>query len=110
MTELVLVSADDEASLAAEARRVAAFIGRAPDVSVADVAYTCSLRRGATTLAVIASDAASLKARLESAAGRIEGGAARRIRDKSGTYYFRDKLVGEGRGKLAFVYPGVMSF
>ena len=110
MTELVLVGADDEAALAAEARRVAAFIGRAPEVSLADVAYTCSLRHGATTLAVIASDTASLKTRLESAAARIEGGGARRIRDKSGTYYFRDKLVGEGRGKLAFVYPGVMSF
>ena len=110
MTELVLVRADDEASLVSEARRVAAFIGRAPDVPLADIAYTCSLRRGPSTLAVIASDAASLKARLESAAGRMEGGVARRIRDKSGTYWFRDKLIGDGRGRLAFVYPGVMSF
>ncbi|MBR2837902.1 MAG: polyketide synthase dehydratase domain-containing protein, partial [Kiritimatiellae bacterium] len=29
---------------------------------------------------------------------------------RSGTYYFRDRLLGDGGGRLAFVYPGVMSF
>ena len=110
MTELVLVSAADEPSLVAEARRLAAFIDRVPDVSLADVAYTCSLRSGPSTLAIIAPDAASLRSRLVSAVRRLEGGGTRRLRDRSGTYYFREPLLGEGRGRLAFVYPGVMSF
>ena len=110
MTELVLVSAADEASLVAEVNRLVGFLDRVPDVALADVAYTCSLRRGARTLAIIASDVASLRARLVSAVGRLAGGQVRRLRDKSGTYYFRDSLLGEGKGRLAFVYPGVMSF
>ncbi|MBQ3289571.1 MAG: 4'-phosphopantetheinyl transferase superfamily protein [Kiritimatiellae bacterium] len=110
MTELVLVSAADEASLVAEANRLVGFLDRVPDVSLADVACTCALRRGECTLAVIAPDTASLRARLVSAVHRLSCGSVRRIRDKSGTYYFRDRLLGEGRGRLAFVYPGVMSF
>ena len=110
MTELVLVSAEDEQSLVAEVKRLAGFLDRVPDVPLADVAYTCALRKGPSTLAVIAPDAAALRARLVSAVRRLEGGGVQRLRDKSGTYYFRDKLLGEGRGRLAFVYPGVMSF
>ena len=109
MTELVLVSAPDEAGLVAEAKRLAAFLDRAPGATLADVAYTCSLSRGASTLAIVAADTASLRARLLSAASRLAGGAAR-LRDRSGTYYFREPLLGEGRGRLAFIYPGVMSF
>ena len=75
----------------------------------ADVAYTCSLTNGPAVLALVVSSVNELRARLFSARSRIAAGAAR-IRDKSGTYYFREHLVGEGVGKLAFVYPGVMSY
>ena len=73
MTELVLVRAADEPSLVAEVNRLIGFLDRVPDVSLADVAYTCSLRRGARTLAIIASDVASLRVRLASAVGRLAG-------------------------------------
>ena len=86
MTELVVVSAADEAALLAEIARLVAFLDRVPDVPFLDVAYTCSLTRGPARLAVIAADVASLRARLVSARSRIASGAARRIRDKSGTY------------------------
>ena len=98
MTELVLVSAEDEQSLVAEVKRLAGFLDRVPDVPLADVAYTCALRKGPSTLAVIAPDAAALRARLVSAVRRLEGGGVQRLRDKSGTYYFRDKLLGGGSG------------
>ena len=110
MPELVLVRAADEAGLLAEATRLVAFLDRVPDVSLADVACTCARRTGARTLAVIAADVPSLRARLASARDRLAGGAARRIRDKSGTYYAREPLLGDGGGRLAFVYPGVMGF
>ena len=99
MTELVLVSAPDEAGLVTEAKRLAAFLDRTPSASLADVAYTCSLSHGASTLAIVAADTASLRSRLVSAANRLAGGATR-LRDRSGTYYFREPLLGEGGAAL----------
>ena len=110
MTELVLVRAADEATLVAELSRLVAFLDRVPEVALVDVAYTCARAAGPCALAVIADDVPSLRARLVSARDRLASGATRRIRDKSGTYYSRDRLLGEGGGRLAFVYPGVMGF
>ena len=107
--ELVLVSAADDEALVGEISRLVAFLDRVPDVPLADVAYTCSLTNGPAVLALVVSSVNELRARLFSARSRIAAGSAR-IRDKSGTYYFREHLVGEGVGKLAFVYPGVMSY
>ena len=108
-SELVLVSAADDEALVAEISRIVGFLDRVPDAPLADVAYTCSLSHGDAVLALVVSSAQELRERLFSARTRIASGAAR-IRDKSGTYYFRDHLLGEGKGKLAFVYPGVMSY
>jgi len=109
MTDLVLVSASDEEALVLEMKRLIAFIDRVPDASLDDIAYTCSLAKGDSVVAIIASSASSLRAKLLSAVGRI-GSVAGRIKDRSGVYYFRKRLLGPGGGKLAFVYPGVMSF
>ena len=108
-TELVVVSAKDDYELASEASRIVAYLDRVPDVPLVDVAYTCSLTHGAAVLALVVSSVHELRARLVSARDRIFGGVSR-IRDKSGTYYFREHLLGEGKGRLAFVYPGVMSY
>ena len=110
MSELVIVRAEDDRALVAELTRIVGYLDRVPDAALVDVAYTCSLTRGESALSVIASDVASLRVRLASAASRLSAGTTKRIKDKSGTYYFREHLLGEGKGKLAFVYPGVMSF
>ena len=107
--EVVVVSAADEPSLVAELERIVAFIDRMSDVSVLDIAYTASLSEGPVSVAFVSSGAADLRSRLASAAARISSGA-KRLKDKSGTYYFKDRLLGEGGGKLAFIYPGVMSY
>ena len=108
MSELVTVRAESDEKLVREMARLVGFLDRVPDVPLIDVAYTCSRLRGESVIAIIADDVASLRARLVTAKDRI--GTAKRLRDKSGTYYFREHLIGEGKGKLAFVYPGVMSF
>ena len=108
MSELVTVRAGSDEMLVREMTRLVGFLDRVPDVPLLDVAYTCSRLKGESVIAIIADDIASLRARLVSAKDRI--GSAKRLRDKSGTYYFRDHLLGSGGGKLAFVYPGVMSF
>ena len=110
MSELVLVRAADDAALIGEIRRLIGFLDRVPDASLADIAYTCALSSGGSVVSIIADSVATLHARLMSVLSRLESGVARRLRDKSGTYYFRDHLLGEGKGRLAFVYPGVMSF
>ena len=110
MTELVTVRAADDGALVRELARLVDFLDRVPDVGFLDVAYTCSLTEGPSVLAVVADSVSDLRKRLVSARARIETPSVRRIRDKSGTYFFRDHLLGGGRGRLAFVYPGVMSF
>lgn len=109
-TELVVVSAENDGLLAGEISRLVGFIDRVPEVPLPDLAYTCSLSSGKSVLAVVAADVDSLRARLVSARSRIENGQTARVCDKSGTYFFRKHLLGEGEGKLAFVYPGVMGF
>lgn len=110
-TELVVISADTEQALVDEVSLVMQYVDKVPDATLMDIAYTCSLVHGRYVLAVIASSPRDLFARLASARNRLELGTAARIKDKSGTYYFREHLLGPSRpGKLAFVYPGVMSF
>ena len=111
MTELVLISDADERGLVAEMSRVIGFIDRVPEATLADIALTCSLTLGESVIAIVASSTADLRARLVSARNRLAAGGVDRLRDKSGTYYFRRHLLGEDKdGKLAFIYPGVMSF
>ena len=110
MTELVIVSAVDDRALVSELNRIIGYVDRVPDATLVDIAYTCSQTHGESVIAIIADSTEALRARLVSARNRLEPGTAKRLRDKSGTYYFRDHLLGPGRGKLAFVYPGVMSF
>ena len=112
-SELVLVGAADTAGLLASVRRLVHFLEQAPGADITDVAYTCARDYGAergATLAVVTSSVAGLRARLVSAESRIAADAPR-VRDKSGTYYFRDRMIGEGAaGRLAFVFPGAPSF
>ena len=110
MSELVILRAADTDALVEEMRRVAAFLDRVSSVSLVDVAYTCSKSEGSSVVSFVVDTVQDLRARLESAALRIGGGSAKRIRDKSGTYWYGTHLLGEGRGRLAFVFPGVMSF
>lgn len=109
-TECVVVSARSEEALVHELGRLAAYIGRVPDAKLADIAYTCSLERGGSVFAAVVSSAQELRERLESAKARIEGGKIAKIRDKSGSYWYRERQCGDGAGKLAFVFPGAMSF
>lgn len=112
-SELVLLGASDAAGLLASVRRLVHFLEQAPGAELSDVAYTCARDYAAdhgASIAIIASSAAGLRARLVSAEARIADGAAR-VRDKSGTYYCRDRMIGGGsEGRLAFVFPGAPSF
>ena len=85
MTQLVRIRAAGADALVSEISRTLAFLDRVPEVRFEDVAYTCSLAEGDSSLVVIARDVQDLRARLSSALSRISAGAER-LRDKSGTY------------------------
>ena len=110
MSELVIVRAEDTASLVAELNRISAYLDRVPTSSLIDVAYTCSKANGDSVIAFVADSTQDLRTRISSAAARIGTGSLKRLRDKSGTYWTSAHLLGDGVGRLAFVHPGVMSF
>ncbi len=104
-TDLVFVSPADIPGLLK-------FLQRAPYVPLKDVAYTCSKRLppDGQYVSIVASGIDDLRSRLLTVQRRIMEGA-QRVRDRSGTYYFAEPLIGPGReGRLAFVFPGGASF
>ena len=104
-SELVVIRASDRESLAALVVSVSNFLEQAPSALLKDVAYTCSKTKGQSTLAVVTQSVEDLRARLSLAASRMAAGA-KRIKDKSGTYYETEPV----EGKLAFLAPGGFSF
>jgi len=108
-TELCLIGAATDAALIEEVGRVFHAIEHAPDIALADVAYTCACaaKGQPSVLAVVATSVMDLRDRLALAHKKLSEHAGR-IRDKSGTYFFRDRLCPHGR--IAFLFPGVMSF
>lgn len=107
-TELCLVGASSDAALADAVRLVLQVLENHPDAALADVAFTLArASRGApAVLAIVASSVADLRERLRIALAKLQAGAAR-IRDKSGMFYFRQRLRRE-RG-LVFLFPGETS-
>ncbi|MDD4102047.1 MAG: polyketide synthase dehydratase domain-containing protein [Kiritimatiellae bacterium] len=108
-SELVLIGASSEKALTEEVERVIHFLENAPEATLTDVAYTCALtaRRSPDVIALVASSTADLRDRLKLAHRKLIEKAGR-IRDKSGTYFFREKLC--PGGKIAFLFPGAVSF
>ena len=107
--ELCLIGAPDDTRLTEEVKRLIHFLEHAPEVSLQDVAYTCacSARRMPAVLAVVATSVTDLRDRLIMVHKKLSENAGR-IRDKSGTYFFRDRLC--PRGRVAFLFPGAVSF
>ena len=107
--ELCLIGAPNDSMLTDEVKRVIHFLEHAPDALLQDVAYTCacSARCMPSVIAVVASSVSDLRDRLTIAHKKLADNAGR-IRDKSGTYFFRDRL--RPRGRIAFLFPGAVSF
>lgn len=107
--ELCVIGARSQEALCEQVGQLIAFLEHARGVSLADVAYTCAVqsRELPSRLAVVAKSVDELHDRLVIALRKLRDGASR-IRDKGGTYYFREDV--RVRGKVAFLFPGVSSF
>jgi acyl transferase domain-containing protein len=108
-SELCLIGAPNDHALTDEVKRVIHFLEHAPEVPLQDVAYTCacSARHRPSVIAVVATSVTDLRDRLILAHKKLAENAGR-IRDKSGTFFFRDRLC--PRGRIAFLFPGALSF
>ncbi len=108
-SELCLIGAGNTQELAEQMQMLVNFIDQAPGVLLEDIAYTCacSARGKPAILAVVAATPAELRDRLVLALDKIKNNA-RKIRDRSGTYYFKEQLY--PRGRTAFLFPGALSF
>ncbi len=108
-SELILIGAQNDSLLATTVKRLLHFLEQAPDALLEDIAYTCacSARQMPCIIAVVASSVADLRDRLTIAHKKLDESASR-IRDKSGTYFFRERLRPSGR--IAFLFPGAISF
>ena len=106
--ELCLVGAASEAALARELQSLLHLFEHTPSLALRDVAYALAqAARGAPViLAAVATDLPDLTARLRLAHAKLTTGAAR-IRDKSGLFYFRERMRPAGR--LVFLFPGETS-
>ena len=108
-SELCVIGAANDVALAIEVNRVIHFLEHAPDALLEDVAYTCArnARNMPSIIAVVATSVTDLRTRLLLAHRKLIDNAGR-IRDKNGTYFFRERLCPQGR--IAFLFPGAASF
>jgi acyl transferase domain-containing protein/phosphopantetheinyl transferase len=105
-TEVVVLEADSRDGLAARIQEVLAFLDRARETALRDLAFTLntSLENGSHRLSIVASSLEDLRAKLGHAASRLGSKTCRQIKDISGIYFFENPL---GRqGKLAVLFPG----
>ncbi len=114
-SELVLLAAEDVPALCRSIARLERFLAQTRNAPLRDVAYTCArsykaLEHKNAVAAFVVPSTAELQSRLSTVLPRIESGAER-VRDKSGSYFFRTHLIGPGtEGRLAFMFPGATSF
>lgn len=108
-SELCLISAKNPADLAKEIECIINFIDQAPEILLEDIAYTCaqSARSMPVIMAVVASSPMDLRDRLLLAQDKIKNNV-KRIKDRTGTYYFKERLCPGGR--IAFLFPGALSY
>jgi phosphopantetheine--protein transferase-like protein len=108
-SELCLIGAANDQALTDEVKRVILFLEHAPEICLQDVAYTCACtaRHQPSVIAVVAASVTDLRDRLILAHKKLADNAGR-IRDKNGSYFFRDRLC--PRGRIAFLFPGAVSF
>lgn len=106
-SELFVVRGHDLAELCARGRRLIEYLDNAPEFEMKDLAYTLfnlETHADGSTLAIVASNANDLRAKLARSLERLSDPECMQILDVTGIYYKRQGL--QDRGKIAFLFPG----
>jgi phosphopantetheine--protein transferase-like protein len=106
-SEVFIVAADSREGLRAKAEHLRQFLATSRSDSAVDLAYSLNCPLPATAvsrLAIVASSPEDLDHKLAHALERLADPAVRRIKERTGVYYFEDRL--HDAGTLAFLFPG----
>ncbi len=104
--ELFALSAETPEALAARADEIRAELARRPDASLAGLSqHLAAGPPQGCRLAIVASNAEDLVAKLENAAGKIRDGKRKRLQNRSGIYFDLNASAAPD-GKVAFLFPG----
>jgi malonyl CoA-acyl carrier protein transacylase/phosphopantetheinyl transferase len=105
-SEVCLVTAENRADLARRAGHLADALEARPEAELADIAFTLAREwnPARSCLAIVATSTDQLARKLRHAATRLADASRRRIHDKSGIYFFEDRLGLQG--SCAFLFPG----
>lgn len=104
-SELVVIGADDRATIHDEISRLSQFIEAVPEANLRDIAYTCAIEsRGRPfKIAIVATSPRDLADKLSFAANRLDSGVERNS-------FNRGIYVGTGQcpapGRTVFLFPG----
>ena len=108
-TEAILLGAADRDAWVDRARGLLDWLGREPDATLKDLAFTINLDASAAgpfRVGLVAGSLDDLADRLRAVRKRLEDPACRSIRDGRGAFFWEEPLGGSGGGRLAFLFPG----
>ena len=105
-SELVVIAGENRGAMLARGLALRAYLDRAPATPLRDVAHTLNtaMREAPVRLAIVAAGIEDLARKLDHALARLSDPRCRRLKDRSGIYFFEEPLAREG--KMAFLFPG----
>lgn len=105
-TEVFIIQEDSKEELIRAGRAVCNFLSRASTMELKDLAYTlnCGQRDSGYKLSIVADSREDLAKKLDYALQRLADTDCKKIKDRSGIYFFEEPLGREGG--MAFLFPG----
>ncbi len=102
--ELVVLSASNREELLKAVHRLSVWLDAAEGITLLDVAASAAQHGGQTRVAIVASDLADLRKKLEVVAKRLAETERQKIQDRGGVFWYAEPLAEQGR--VAFMFPG----
>ena len=101
-----IFSGESRHDLIERCKRIQNFLSSVSDIELKDFAYTVNstIEGKSSRLAIVGSSLDEIARKLAHALNKLQDPVCKRIKDKSGIYYFQEPLVQQGT--LAFLFPG----
>lgn len=105
-TELCIFAGGSRQDLIEKAEAVQAFLSSSTDIEIKDLAFTLNSKIDdkPCRLAIVSSSVQEMLKKLAHALKKLKDQSCKRIKDRSGIYFFQEPLIHQG--KMAFIFPG----